>query len=644
MLFRGMLNKPSQITAQFLSVLLLILCSVKLSGQITKITPLKTREKENYSQGEFVLWGLTDTLILPIFEDFTHTHGYPSSTHWADKQVWVNNSFCPNPPNAMVATFDHLNDLGNPYQTLSERQNVFSDSLTSQPINLQFYSNGTNTVPYRVTDDIYLSFFFMNEGLGDVPEPQDSLILFFKGSDRQWHRVWSAGGKHNQSFEEVFVKVDTNLFFIPDFQFRWVNYTKATGNLNHWHIDYIRMDKNRDPNSNDIEDVGIVSAETGLLYDYTQVPYQHYKAGAKKGSGAAVRVKNLNESSTVQTRYRLKIRNDFNQVLFNQDFSVSSRNILAGSDSTEKFNTPVFDTLSGETPGLIYDYTINPRSNDNTPDKFNTTADNNEFSVSHKFMPWYAYDDGSAEGGFGLDYAYLGNLPGQFAMEFNTAENDTLRGLSMYFTKIKEDVSFRSFRLRIWRKISEVGADDKDDILMFEIPISKPVYRDSINHFEYFFFDTALYLPKGKYYVGWKQEMPYILNVGYDNNYRFGSNNEANPHLFYNLLGSWERADYSIKGTPMIRMMFGDAVDYQFHRNSISELDLNIYPNPCSDVLHIVGLNQPLQYIHVYDQKGRVVLRENNTEFSIKDLKTGLYYIEINTGDHIRSIHKIYKK
>lgn len=643
-MYRGMRNKPSQITARSLSVLLLFFCSVKLSGQITKITHLKKSQKENHTQEQSILWGLTDTLTLPIFEDFTHSNGYPSSTHWADKQVWVNNSFCPNTPNAMVATFDHLNDLGNPYQTLSERQNVFADSLTSQPINLQFYSNGTNTVPYRVTDDIYLSFFFINEGLGDVPEPQDSLILFFKGSDGQWHRVWSAGGKHNQTFEEVYVKVDTNLFFVTDFQFRWVNYTKATGNLNHWHIDYIRMDKNRDPNSNEIEDVGIVSAETGLLYDYTQVPYQHYIAGAKKGNGANVRVKNLNESSTVQTRYRLKIRNDFNQVLFNQDFSVSSRNILAGSDSTEKFNTPVFDTLSGETPGLIYDYTINPRSNDNTPDNFNTTTDNNEFSVAHKFMPWYAYDDGSAEGGFGLDYAYLGNLPGQFAMEFNTSEDDTLRGISMYFTQVKEDVSFRSFRLRIWRKISEVGADDKDDILMYEIPISKPVYRDSINHFEYFFFDTALYLQKGKYYVGWKQDMPFILNVGYDNNYRFGSNNEANPHLFYNLLGSWERADYSIKGTPMIRMMFGESVNYKFHRNSLSQFDVNIYPNPCSDVLHIGGLNQPIQYIHVYDQNGRVVMKEHNTEFSIKHLNSGLYFMEINAGDHIRSVHKIYKK
>jgi hypothetical protein len=259
-------------------------------------------------------------------------------------------------------------------------------------------------------------------------------------------------------------------------------------------------------------------------------------------------------------------------------------------------------------------------------------------------MPWYAYDDGSAEGGFGLDYAYLGNLPGQFAMEFNTLQDDTLRGISMYFTQVKEDVSYRSFRLRIWRDLSPVGADDKDDKLLYEIPISKPVYRDSINHFEYFFFDTALYLPKGKYYIGWKQDMPYVLNVGYDNNYRFGSNNEANPHLFYNLLGSWERADYSIKGTPMMRMLFGESVNYQFNYEEKTRLQLKLYPNPSSDYIHISGFESVISSIKVYNQQGQLQFESKQTLLDIRSLFEGIYFIDVTLQNGQRAIQKVYKK
>ena len=175
-------------------------------------------------QTDIISWGIHDTLSLPFFEDFAQQFGYPSASKWADKQVWVNNSFAPDAPNANVATFDHLNEFGNPYQTLSTRESVHADSLTSQPINLQFYRKGANTFPYRLTDGIYLSFFFKNQGLGDVPELEDSLMLFFKTNKGKWRKVWGVSGAHNKKFTEVFVAIDSMDYLNPDFQFRFVNY------------------------------------------------------------------------------------------------------------------------------------------------------------------------------------------------------------------------------------------------------------------------------------------------------------------------------------------------------------------------------------------------------------------------------------
>jgi len=627
-----------------LFLLLLTLSAGNISAQYLKIVPIQsTTELESEflkNQHKVIVrpfaWSINDTMDLPMFEDFSQNVGYPDPSKWVDRQVWVNNSFCTNHPNANVATFDHLNEKGNPYQTLNKNNSTFADSLTSQPINLQFYKFGSNTFPYKPTDNVYLSFFYQTQGLGDIPEPEDSLILFFKGKNNIWHRVWSVGGSKMSNFAEVFIPVDRFDFFIPDFQFRFVNFTKTTGNLNHWHIDYLRMDRNRTPNINDIEDVAVVSAQAGLCSDYSNVPYSHYKLNKSsiRGKGASLKIRNLNESVTVQTRYQLQINNGFGQRLYQQDFSVSSRNVLANSDTTEKFDTPFFDTLSGNSPKLNYSWIIDPRSNDITPENYNSPNFNNRYSLTHQFMPWYSYDDGSAEGGFGLDYAFLGNIRGQFAMEFNTLQDDSLRGLAIYFTQVKEDVSYRSFKLRIWKKISPIGGPDNQDQLVYEFAVNRPVYRDSINHFNYIFFDSVLFLPKGQYYVGWIQQMPYVLNVGYDNNYRHMGNDAYNPHLFYNLLGSWERADYSIKGTPMIRMLFGERVNYSFSTEKIPSVTARVYPNPAQNFIKIDCGIFEVKKVRIMDASGRLVKSiENASDIEISDLKTGSYYARFQLTD-----------
>jgi hypothetical protein len=644
------LKRTAPLLAHIFICLAFFVATLDSEAQVVKISPLEgsvlVKDHGHQTQAKsHVLWGILDTLELPFFEDFTHQYGYPTSFRWADKQVWVNNSFCPDAPNANVATFDHLNAWGNPYQTLTTRESTYADSLTSQPINLQFYKRGANTFPYRVTDGIILSFFFKNQGLGDVPELEDSLVLFFKTQMGTWRKVWGANGAHNQLFKEVFVALDSQDYLIPDFQFRFVNYTKKTGNLNHWHIDYIRLDQGRIMGGlSDIEDVSIVTGHSGLFQDYSNIPYHHYKNQVTTHSGKAkLRVRNLNELATVQTRFQLSIQNDFGQTLFQQNFSASSRNIMANSDSTETFETPYFDTLSGASPSLNYQFLIDPQSNDQTPDNYNARSDNNAFTLKHQFLPWYAYDDGSAEGGIGLDYAYLGNIPGQFAMEFNTVQDDSLRGLAIYFTQAKEDVSFRSFNLRIWKKLSPLGSDDRQDQLMYEFSVDRPIYRDSINHFEYFFFDSVLFLPKGQYYVGWHQRQPFVLNVGYDNNYRFGNQPQAaNPRLFYNLLGSWERADYQVKGTPMIRMLFGERMNYRFATERIKPLQLNVFPNPAQHWLKISPVpGKTLKEVSLWDLNGKRVLQGKDYELWIAELPKGTYFVHAHFQDGQKSTAKV---
>ena len=610
-----------------------------------RLQPIQHRLIETISTPETstLAWGISDTLSLPFFEDFAHIAGYPDSRRWVENQVWINNTFPKKAPNFGVATFDHLDAYGNPYHTLDKREMVFADSLTSQPINLQFKRVGNQTINYKPTDSIYISFFIQRQGIGDAPETEDSLLLYFKNNQNQWKLQWALGGAFVDNFKEYYVPIANYDFLNPNFQFRFVNYTKATGNLNHWHLDYIRVEKNRKANEKTIEDVGIGNVNNGLFKDYSNVPFSHYKFNnSVRGSGPSLIARNLN-SIAVQTRFQLRIFNQFNTELYKKPFSASSRNLNASGDTTEKYESILFDSLSTATPKLKYVFSVNPQSNDDTPDAYNAATNNNTVIYDQTLMPWYAYDDGSAEGGFGLDYAYLGNLKGQFAMEFNVIKTDSLRGLSIYFNQSLTDVSARSFKLRLWKEISAVGRPDNQDKLMYEVSMARPIYSDSINGFSYIFFDSVLLLTPGKYYVGWIQQMPYVLNIGYDNNYRFQGTDQSNPHLFSNLLGSWEYAGSEAKGTPMIRMLFGERKEYAFSSPTPAKPMLGVYPNPCKDYLHINGSNTDDSKIEIWDLSGKLHIHSQfSNRIFVGDLMPGHYIIRcIGKNNQIAYSHFI---
>ncbi len=620
-----------------LFALVLLFVGLTNAQPFVRLQPLVHRPivQQDFPKANPIAWGISDTLSLPFFEDFVHESGYPKEARWTDNLVWVNNSFPKKAPNFGVATFDHLNAQGNPYQTLDKRNMVYADSLTSQPINLQFKRVGSQTINYKPTDSIYLSFFVQRQGIGDAPEVEDSLLLYFKNIRNEWVKTWGVAGGFVGDFREYFVAIAHYDYLIPNFQFRFVNFTKATGNLNHWHIDYIRIEKNRKAGEKSIQDVGLSQVSTGLFMDYTNVPFSHYRYNNSiRGMGPSMVAKNLN-SIAVQTRFQMSIFNQYNKQVYLKPFTASTRNLKANGDTTEKYESLLFDSLSTSTPKLKYIYSVNPQSDDITPDNYNAETNNNTITQTHTVMPWYSYDDGSAEGGFGLDYAFLGNLKGQFAMDFNVIKSDSIRGLAVYFNQSLTDVSARSFKLRIWKEISPIGRPDNQDKLVYEVSMARPIYSDSINGFSYIFFDSAIYLPAGKYYVGWLQQMPYVLNIGYDNNYRYQGKDQANPHLYSNLLGSWEFAGSDAKGTPMIRLLFGERIEYAFSAPKIAKSTLALYPNPCKEYIHLNGNYSEGSKIEIWDISGKLCLQADfSNRIFVGDLMPGHYYLRCIGKNH----------
>jgi len=581
---------------------------------------------------------IIDTIQLPFFDDFTSSTVYPNMKYWRDSMVYINNQFAVSAPSYGVATFDNLDKNGKPYQGLNGLTHNHSDSLTSNFINLKNYKNGLNTIPYSVADSIYLSFFYQTQGIGDPLDNTDSLVLKFKDINGFWKTVWRAIGNPVKPFKQVLVGVLNPIYLNSNFQFRFINYGKTTGNMNQWHIDYIRMKSSRNRFDTLVNDVAINADPVGPLQIYESMPYDHFKAnpGFNRSAFHTVKLRNNNNTS-VNVAYKCEVRNVYNKVIISYPLSSSARNVARNSDSSENFNPFVFDTLSGKSPLLKLKYTIAPLANDFTPDNYNSIGDNNEYTKTVRFNNYFAYDDGSAEGGYGLDYGSLPAGPGYAAIKFTSFKPDTLRGISVFFNRSVSDVQFKSFNLMVWKTISEPPASNTSaDVVLKRVNIPSTVYTDSINGFTNFIFDTAVILSQGTFYIGWQQNTNFILNVGYDNNYKYAKVGGTNPNLFYNLNGYWEKVSANITGAVMMRPLVGREIKIK-NPSSVSQVSnsnkISIYPNPSSNNKDVfIQSEHSIKSIKVYDCLGKLQLDyqgENIENINISNLSNGIYFFEL---------------
>jgi hypothetical protein len=629
---------------------LLFLFGVNLFSQGVVITPLN---KSSHTFNPFSLTSskrnLGDTIKLPFFDDFTSTLVYPEQRLWTDSNVYVNHHFPISPPSFGVATFDNLDKTGKPYRQMSGLTHGPSDTLTSRYINLKNYQSGLNTIDYTINDSIFLSFFVQARGLGDPLDATDSLVLKFKDTGLNWRTVWKIVGNVNNDFKQYIVGVKDGRFLFDGFQFCFINYTKNTGNMNQWHLDYVRMKAGRNINDLEIKDVAINQTPIGPLKWYESMPYNHFKANPSFNTLESHRLKLRNNfTSAINVQYKYEVRNRYNQIIQNFPLSASARNIAALSDSVELFNPFSFDTLSSENPTLRLKYTIAPLANDVTPDEYNAFQSNNEYTKTVRFNNFFAYDDGSAEGGYGLDYGSLPNGPGYAAIKFQTFAPDTLRGISVFFNRSVEDVAFKSFSLMVWKTISEPPANNMDnDVLLKRLDINSTVYTDSINGFVNFEFDTAVYLPQGNFYIGWQQNIRYILNVGYDNNYKYAHQGGRNPNLFFNLNGFWEKVNSNISGAVMMRPIVGKPLPKPLNispKNISSQV--RIYPNPSgtSQTIKVVSPN-PIVSVQMFDVYGKLVKQQSEgfESIDVQGLSSGIYTIRLKDETGAIAIQKYIK-
>ncbi len=545
-----------------------------------------------------------------------------SSKIWLDHYAYHNYRFGVNPRSLGVVTFDGLNEQGYPYQIGTTVTN-YGDKLTSKPINLGSFS---------ASDSVYFSFLYQPQGLGDVPENGDSLLLEFYAPElSQWFHIWSVSGGATIPFKAVHVNVNDTKFFKPGFQFRFRNYGGLSGSLDHFHIDYVHLRSLSAYNDTTFKDFAFSNPINTLLKTYTSVPWDHYKAsvGNKMTDSLLVNLYNGSTSAENYQNGQLTI----NQANLQQGLFVLPGFLLA--EGQINYNPLSFlDSYHDLTTGYEYSKVLPGISQEfdvvsTVSAQFPNLYQNDSTTFKQLFSNYYSYDDGSAEAAFGPT-----GTQARLAIRFDTYEPDSLIGVNLSFLPSVVDVSQKLFLLTVW----DNDNGQPGNVLYEDDAFSprQPIYVNGNNNYQTYYFADTVKVPVGTtFFVGWRQLDPDRLNLGLDRNI------DNHTTIRYSVDGgnNWYTAPFS--GSAMLRPIFSTLIDATLQTNEIEDKELTIYPNPTDGKLTVAfqdGLKAPL---NVYNQLGELMISTDSHQLDLTPLNAGIYFI--SSPNYSTKVYKVIK-
>lgn len=594
-----------------------LLLSAQLSAQdiiqtyLTSNPVLTEKWEEISTKGNHRTPLIIDTLstldTTGILDDFSYPGPYPDAALWLDSFVFINRTYPYSPPTIGVATFDGLNQKGYPYDfTASENSSRIADYLTSKPINLN----------YPAGDSIYLSFYFQPQGRGNSPASRDSLVLEFKSpTSFTWNSIWSKTGstlqsKDTSSWTLVMIPITNSLYLQKGFQFRFKNYATVSGSLDHWHIDYVYLNRFRKFTNTVFEDVSYVYDHPPLINTYSAMPWKQYTTAFAQPSVTTPFRNNSSTGKNVSSAYKIT---DGNGATF-YSIPLNAKNVnpytQTGYFSDVLSSIPAFPLLTGPATYYAQAYLTSP------PDM---KMKNDTLVYEQQFGNYFAYDDGSAESAFGLT-----KPNGQLAVKFRLNVPDSLRYVDIYFNPILTNASAFTFNLKVWV--------DGGNIPGSEVASSRLLYPRYANKGQNavirYGMDAAVGLPAGTFYVGFVQTSNNPLNVGLD------MNNNSQLNTFYNVGSGWNTNPYP--GAPILHPVFGrDSAVTAISENNLKNNIVELYPNPVTSDLSIRATDHGSHKMiyTIMDVYGREVVEDQllmiPATIDVSNLSQGIYFIRV---------------
>ncbi len=615
-----------QITSQIKAQLILVPSSYATNQQTTKNNTI------NYNQ-------------LPFVEDFSNYQGLPNPLKWQSSNAIVNFNYQYNPPTIGVVTLDAIDNYGKLYPG-ANTSSFNADTLLSQPVRLDsVITSLSSKQKLSKGDSIYFSFYIQPAGgggqpwetIGSSPSSADSILLEFYSEQDGWQRIWAMGGipldtlfaQEGAYYKYVLIPIVEDKYFIKDFKFRFRNLASLNNNpqvayvanCDQWNIDYIYINKDRNQSDSTLRELAFVETAPSMLKRYQSIPAKQYT---------------LNE---VADKLQIKIVNLHSEALsslYKYDIKDASGNIVHAYDGGFENISPYIvnhtyqDAVSHANPSVNYDFNL-------TTDDWKTfkithtikegvgqdvLSANDTITFTQKFEDYFAYDDGSAENGIGVEPISGSHL----AVSYHLNQEDTLSAVDIYFNSALNEANLKPFYLCVWTSFENQPLN-----LIHKTEKLTPV-SDSLNKFVRYELEEGIILGEGDFFVSIETKGNDYLNIGFDRN------TNSSQYTYSKAGVDWQQS--FIKGSVMIRPYFGYKALVGLESEN-EALNFNFYPNPTSSKIFFQGISGIEKQI--LDISGRQLLSTYENQIDLSSLKQGIYILRVESKDGIIETRKIVK-
>lgn len=558
---------------------------------------------------------------FPFWDDFSLAGAIPTPDKWVNSQnVRISNGTGVSAPTINAALFDGVDANGVPYDATS-LLNGPTDSLISIPIDLSM-------IEADQTDSVYLSFFWQVNGIGELPDSEDSLILQFRGVDGTWETQWrQTGGILNErpEFTQELIQVPSS-FFHTGFQFRFRSFSRLAGAFDTWLVDYIYLNEGRYPGDIAYPDRALTRKPSFLIGPYTAMPTEQFFANpADYVRETSAEFLNLNDVfQPVQYSAIVTDKTDNTIVQTLNDGTVASP--LPGAFERVTFTSPALDynLLDRDADSVVLETNYFIQSGDNffidnivgTDTTFIESIDyriNDTVRIVTTIDDYFSYDDGEPDFAAGINQS-----GGKLAYRYVLEERALLTHIDINFPFVTQ--AGEPIELMVWR---DIKANEREDSVLFQDPFSvlRPAFIGEMRAYE---LDTPIFV-QDTIYIGFAQATNEFLAVGLD------KNNDSGEHMFFNVDGTW-RANEFVQGSFLMRPRFDKEVAASFEESvGGGEARIDIFPNPSNGIVNIPG---SADNVNVFDSYGKQVLfrLEEQDDRLLVDLslnKKGIYLLRI---------------
>lgn len=578
----------------------------------------------------------SDDIFLPFIDDFSNYVGIPNSDKWESFGAVVNCSYQFNPPSVGVATLDATDIYGKLYAHATSSP-FYADTLASRSIRLDSVLS-----PYGIalspSDSVYMSFYVQPAGgsgkqwemIGSRPSAEDSIILEFYSPETGWSRIWSMGGEHADSlynrygsyYKYVLIPITDQTYFNKEFRFRFRNMASLSnsslssyiGNCDQWNIDYVYLNKNRSFDDTSRRDLAFVEPAPSMLKRYQAMPSRQFKQDEMADS-LHIKIVNLADMALSST-YKYEITNESGMRLYSYDGGFEN---ISPYSQTQQYQTspnharPTVDFVFDINPDRWYAFDIIHTIKEGVGQDWLPANDTIRFKQI--FEDYFAYDDGTAENGIGVEPISGSHL----AVRYDLNEKDTLSAVDIYFNTSLGEGNFKPFFICVWTCENGLPAEMiyKSEKL---IPRS-----DSLNRFARFVLDESIVLPAGSFFISLQTKGNDYLNIGFDRN------TNSSEYTFSKTGSDWQQSFE--KGSVMMRPYFGYRASVGLDEVDASEI--KIYPNPASTKVYLQNCDGLLK--RLFDMNGRMLLQTRKNEIDISRFDCGIYILQV--ADEGRTIY-----